>query len=113
MKLLAQLVFHSGKFVAGFAIFAFILLGVIVYPLLVPDPPLKIIGQGTFFPPGIYVNVYDSIGATHYTLNLDKAAERRIASRLGEADRLAIKRWLVGSGLAEDEIDTTNTEQLL
>ena len=113
MKHLVSQIFQSGKFVAGFSIFATILLIVIVYPLIIPDPPLKIIGQGTFFEPGIYVNVYDSIGTTHYTLNLNEAAERRIADRLKDEDRLAIQEWLVGNGMPESEIDTTNTEQLL
>jgi len=87
---------------------------VILYPLIVPYPPLEIISQGTFFPPGIYVNVYDSINAaTHYILNLDDATAKRIASKLKEEDRLAIKEWLVGAGIPENEIDTTDTQKLL
>jgi peptide/nickel transport system permease protein len=114
MKHTLRQVFRSGKFVAGFSIFMAVLLIVILYPLLVKSPPLEIIGRGTFFPPGIYVNVYDSIGAAeHYTLNLDDAAAKRIASRLNEEDRLAMKEWLVASGIPEDEIDTTDTEKLL
>jgi peptide/nickel transport system permease protein len=114
MKHNLQQVFRSGKFVVGFAIFASVLLIVIFYPLFVPYPPLDIISQGTFFPPGIYVNVYDSIGATeHYTLLLDDAAAERIASKLGEEDRLAMKEWLVASGMSEDEIDTADTQKLL
>jgi peptide/nickel transport system permease protein len=113
MKHTLRQVFQSGKFVTGFVIFVAILLGVIIYPLIIPDPPLEIIGQGTFFEPGIYVNVYDSIGSPHYTLNLDVAAEQRIASRLGDEDRLAIQEWLVSSGMPESEIDIANTEQLL
>jgi peptide/nickel transport system permease protein len=113
MKHQLQQIFRSGKFVAGFSIFAAILLIVIVYPLIIPDPPLRIIGQGTFFAPGIYVNVYDSIGSPHYTLDLDAAAERRIGSRLNDEDRLAIQEWLVGNGMPEGEIDIANTEQLL
>ena len=114
MKHTLRQVFHSGKFVVGFSIFVAVLLIVILYPLLVKNPPLEIIGQGTFFPPGIYVNVYDSIGAAeHYTLNLDDAAAKRIASKLKEEDRLAMKEWLVASGMPEDEIDTTDTQQLL
>ena len=114
MKHLFQQAFRSGKFNVGFSIFATIVLFVLIYPLIVPDPPLEIIGQGTFFEPGIYVNVYDSIGSTHYTLNLDNAAEKRIASRLRDQDRLAIQEWLVGTGLLlESEIDIANTEQLL
>jgi peptide/nickel transport system permease protein len=113
MKHLFQQFFQSGKFVTGFSIFVAILLIVIIYPLIIPDPPLEIIAQGTFFEPGIYVNVYDSIGAPQYTLNLDNAAERRIASRLGDEDRLAIQEWLVGNGMSESEIDIANTAQLL
>ena len=113
MKHMLQQIFQSGKFVTGFVIFVAIVLGVIIYPLVVPDPPLKIIAQGTFFEPGIYVNVYDSINTKYYTLNLDEAAERRIANRLGDEDRQAIQTWLVGNGMAENEIDITNTEQLL
>jgi peptide/nickel transport system permease protein len=107
-------VFRSGKFVVGFSVFVAALLIVILYPLIVNNPPLEIIGQGTFFPPGIYVNVYDSIGATtHYILNLDEAAARRIASRLKDEDRLAMQEWLVASGVPEDEIDIADTPKLL
>ena len=113
MRHTLQQIMQSGKFVAGFAILVAILLGVIIYPLFIPDPPLEIIGQGTFFEPGIYVNVYDSISSPHYTLNLDEAAERRIASRFAAEDRQAIQRWLVGAGIPENEIDTADTEGLL
>ncbi len=113
MKFTIQQAFRSGKFITGFSILTTILLILVVYPLFVPDPPLAIIGQGTFFEPGIYVNVYDSIGAPHYTLNLDGAEARRIASRLNDDDRIAMQEWLVAAGVPEAEIDTENTEQLL
>src|SRR5512142_111160 len=113
MKHTLQQVFHSGKFVVGFVIFAAILALVIVYPLIVTDKPLAIIGQGTFFPPGIYVSVYDSLGSSTYTLNLDNAAAKRIASKLSNDDRTAIKDWLVSGGMAAGDIDTANTQQLL
>jgi peptide/nickel transport system permease protein len=113
MKHTFQQIFQSGKFVAGFAIFAAILLVVIIYPLIITDSPLAIIGQGTFFEPGIYVNVYDSIGSPHYTINLDDAAAKRIANKLNDEDRLALQEWLIGAGIPEGEIDITNTEQLL
>ncbi|HRE27552.1 MAG TPA: hypothetical protein PK954_13025 [Anaerolineales bacterium] len=107
-------IFRSGKFVAGFSIFAAILLGSLIYPLIIRDAPLTIIGQGTFFPPGIYVSVYDSVGATTtYTLDIDDAAVNRIASRFNEEDRLAVKEWLVAAGIPEAEIDTADTEKLL
>jgi len=114
MKHTLRQVFRSGKFVVGFAIFVVVLLIVIIYPLLVPYPPLEIISQGTFFPPGIYVNAYDSIGApTHYSLNLDDAAQKRINSKLKEEDRQAMKEWLVAAGVPENEIDTADTEKLM
>ena len=45
MKHTLQQVFRSGKFVFGFFIFVTILLVVIVYPLIIPDAPLTIIGR--------------------------------------------------------------------
>ncbi len=107
-------VFHSGKFVVGFAVFVVLLLIVIIYPLIITDPPLQIIAQGTFFPPGIYVSAFDSINApTTYTLNLDDAAAKRIASKLSPADRLAMKDWLVAAGIPEGEIDITDNAKLM
>ena len=114
MKHLIRQVFHSGKFVFGFVIFVAILLIVIIYPLIITYPPLQIIAQGTFFPPGVYVNVYDSIGAnTTYILNLDDAAAKRIANKLSNDDRLAMKDWLVNFGVPEGEIDIADTAKLL
>jgi peptide/nickel transport system permease protein len=113
MRHTINLVFHSPKFVVGFCIFSFILLTVFVYPLIVRVPPLEILSQGTFLPPGIYVSVYDSINSEPYILNLRNAASRRIASKLTTEDRLAMQEWLVANGLPENEIDTNNTEKLI
>jgi peptide/nickel transport system permease protein len=113
MKHTIRQVFHSGKFVVGFSIFVTILLIVIVYPLIIREAPLAIIGQGTFFPPGIYVSAYDSIGSPTYILNLDNAAAKRIASKLNDQQRADIKDWLVADGVPESEIDTTDTAKLL
>src|SRR5450759_57474 len=113
MKHTIQQVFHSGKFIVGFAIFVAILLIMIVYPLIITDAPLTIIAQGTFFPPGTYVSVYDSIGSPTYILNLDNAAAKRIASKLSNDDRIAMRDWLVADGIPKNEIDINNTEQLL
>jgi peptide/nickel transport system permease protein len=106
-------VFSSTRFVIGFAIFMFLLLMTIIYPLFVTADPLGIIGEGTFFPPGIYVNVFDSIGTEPVTLKLDNAAANRIANKLGDQERADIKEWLVAYGIPEDEIDITDTEKLL
>ncbi len=113
MKHTLRQVFHSGKFVVGFVILAALLLFTVVYPLFVKDPPLQIIGKGTFFPPGVYVNVYDSIASKPYALNLENAEAKRIASKLSEDDRAAMKDWLVLAGVAAGEIDTTDTAKLL
>lgn len=109
-----QQIFKSGKFRVGFIIFMSILILVILYPLLFPYSPLEIISQGSFLPPGIYVNIYDSIGSSqHYILNLDDAAAKRIASKLGDEERLEMQEWLVGFGISEADIDIQDTAKLL
>jgi peptide/nickel transport system permease protein len=109
MKNTIRQVFHSGKFVVGFSIFITLLLIVFVYPLIIKGDPLAIIGQGTFFPPGIYANTFDSINApTTYTLMLDDAGAKRIANKLSNEDRLAMKEWLVSDGIPATEIDTSD-----
>jgi len=114
MKHIIRQVFHSGKFVVGFCIFVTILLIVIIYPLFITDSPLAILGQGTFFPPGIYVSTFDSINSpTTYTLDLNDAAAVRIANKLSSDDRLAIKDWLLVAGIPEDQIDKKKKKKLL
>ncbi len=114
MKHTINQVFHSGKFVVGFTILMTVLLVVFIYPLFMREPPLQIIGQGTFFPPGIYVSSYDTINTpTTYTLNLDDASAKRIANRLSQDDRAAMKEWLVVAGIPESEIDSADTAKLL
>ena len=113
MKHTIRQVFHSGKFDVGFSIFVTILVFVFVYPLIVTDPPLAIIGQGTFFPPGIYVSAYDNIGSPKYMLNLDNAAANRIAGKLNNDDRTAMKDWLMAAGVSQNQIDINNTQQFL
>ncbi len=114
MKHTLRQIFHSGKFVVGFIILAAILLIVLIYPLFVRNAPLEIIGQGTFFPPGIYVSTYDSVNSsTQYTLNLDDATARRIASKLSNDDRQSMKEWLLADGIPASEIDITDTTKLL
>jgi len=113
MKHTLQQVFRSPKFVTGFVIFMAMVLTVIIYPLIVTTPPLQIVAQGTFFEPGTYVNIYDSINSEPYTLKLDDAEEKRVAARLGDKERADLKEWLVGFGIAETEIDIHDTEKLL
>src|SRR5580765_1196636 len=108
LKYTLRQVFRSGKFRVGFMIFTAILLTIVIYPIFVKDPPLGIISRGTFLAPGIYVNLYDSVNSsTRFTLILDKAAERRVAAKLGDAERQAMWKWLVGKGVPEEDIDIT------
>ncbi len=113
MKNTLRQIFHSGKFVVGFSIFMFIVLTVIIFPLFVKIPPLGIISQGTFLPPGIYVSQYDAVGTKPYILNLSDAAAKRIASKLSDSDRAAMNDWLVKAGISADQIDTGDTRALL
>jgi peptide/nickel transport system permease protein len=113
MKNTLQQVFRSGKFLVGFVIFFALLLFVLIYPLIITGKPLTIIAQGTFFPPGIYVSRYDSIGAPTYILNLNDAAAKRLAVKLDDQERQDIKTWLVADGIPAVQIDTTNTIKLL
>ncbi len=113
MKHTLRQVFSSTRFVIGFVIFVLILLTVIVYPLFVRADPLEIIGEGTFFPPGVYVSVFDSIGSSPHTLKLEDASAKRIAGKLGDQERLDMHEWLVAYGISESEIDKADTESLL
>ncbi len=113
MKHTIRQVFHSPKFVIGFSILMAMILLVSIYPLIIRAKPLAILGQGTFFPPGIYVNVYDSISSPMYTIKLDNDAAKRVAGKLGAQQRTDIRDWLVADGIPENEIDIQNTEKLM
>lgn len=113
MKHTIKEIFRSPKFVIGFSILMSIILLVIFYPLFVTANPLQIIGLGTFFEPGIYVNVYDSLGSRYYRLSLDEAAQNRLEAKLGDQERQDMKEWLILFGIPEAEIDTEDTEKLL
>jgi len=107
-------VFRSGKFRVGFVIFAAILLTVLIYPMFVRDTGLTTLSRGTFLAPGVYVNLYDGVtSSTRYTLLLDKTAERRVAAKLSDDDRQAMRKWLIGKGIAENEIDIVDTVKLI
>ena len=112
MKNIVKQAFQSGKFLAGFIIFAIILLTAIVYPIIIRDPPLGILGKGTFFEPGIYVSVLDSVQAKRYTLSLSDAESKRIAAKLGPDERADMRDWLVAAGVPKDGIDVGNLEKL-
>jgi peptide/nickel transport system permease protein len=113
MKHFIRQIFRSPNFVIGFVILVALLLTVFMYPIFVKDPPLGIIGQGTFFPPGVYVSTIDSINSPVFILQLDNATAKRIASKLNSDDRQSMKDWLVEAGIPADQIDIADTAKLL
>ena len=113
MKHTLRQIFRSPNFVIGFAIFMALILFVMIYPLVITDAPLAILGQGTFFPPGTYVSIYDSVNSTPYTLNLQNASTARIESKVSDTDKAAIKDYLVLVGIPETQIDLNDTQKLL
>jgi peptide/nickel transport system permease protein len=113
MKNTIRQVFHSPKFVVGFTIFALVLATLIIYPLIFRGNPLEGIGLGSFFKPGTYVSVYDSVGTESKTMKLPNASEKRLYTKLNDEDRISMMQWLTAVGISEDAIDITDTEGLL
>ena len=104
MKHTLRNIFHSSKFVVGFAIFMFLLVMIIVYPLINPGSPLEQIGVGTFAKPGTYVSLYDAAKTNpdreRETLRLADADDKRLAKALSDSDRVLMVEWL-GSQIPE------------
>src|SRR5690606_9976308 len=114
MKILLRQIFRPGKFLVGFVIFMTIVLTVLIYPLFVKTPPLQTISRGTFLPPGIYVNVFDSMNlANRYTLLREDAAARRIASQLSDQARLSMRDCHVAMEIPDGAIDLEDTASLI
>lgn len=113
MKNTLRQVFHSGKFVIGFVVFVAITLTLIIYPLFNPGDPLKMIGLGTFFKPGTYVSLYDSVGVAPKTLKLEDATDNRLAKVLSDTDKVSMIAWLTAAGVPTDEIDMSDVHSLV
>ncbi len=114
MKNTLRKTLRSPRFLTGLIIYALLLLTMILYPLLAPGSPLDSVGLGTFFKPGTYVSLYDSVGAEKvYTLKLDDAAAKRVASKLSADDLASMKEWLILFGMPDEAVDTGNTQVLL
>ncbi|MEY8353087.1 ABC transporter permease [Lachnospiraceae bacterium 54-53] len=113
MKNQIKQIFHSPKFVIGFGIFTALLLITVIYPLVVTEDPLQMIGQGNFFKPGIYVAVAEAVNAEPYTLNIDSSAGR-LEKDLDMEDRAAMADWLVRfAGVSAEETDVTDAAGLV
>ena len=76
MKNQIKQIFHYPKFVIGFVIFLVIFLITLLYPLFVTEDPLKMLGKGNFFKPGVYIAVSDVVRTDTYPLNLDPTTNR-------------------------------------
>ena len=113
MKNTLRQIFHSSKFVGGFAIFMTILVIMFVYPLINPGNPLEQIGIGTFAPPGTYVSLYDAVITDTETLRLPGADDRRIAAALSAEDRVAMIEWFTVMGIDVSELDVEDTDAML
>ncbi len=114
MKNTIKQVFHSGKFLAGFIIFAALLLFVILYPLIVTEDPLAMVGSGNFFPPGTYISISDVAGTNKtYKLNVDTSAAN-LEAALDTDTRALMADWLEKYGGVDiSEIDVTDAEGLV
>ena len=99
MKHTLRNIFHSSKFVVGFAIFMFLLVMIIVYPLINPGSPLEQIGVGTFARPGTYVSLYDAVKTSPETLRIQDADEKRMANALTTEDKVAMLEWFSAVGV--------------
>lgn len=113
MKNTLRQIFHSPKFVVGFAIFVAILLTIFIYPLINPGDPLEMIGVGTFARPGAYVSMYDALKTDTETLRLADADDNRIAKALGAEDRVAMVEWFSTMGIDVSGLDIEDTDALL
>lgn len=107
-------VFHSGKFLVGFIVFALILLTIFIYPMFVTYDPLEMVGQGNFFPPGTYISVEEAAGDAAYRLNMAMDVSAKLDSALSINDRSEMQQWLIKyAGVAEADIDVTDAESLV
>ncbi len=117
MKSTLRNVFHSSKFVTGFVIFLFLMVMIIVYPLINPGSPLEQIGVGTFARPGTYVSLYDAAKTNpdreRETLRLPDAEDKRLARALSDSDRVLMVEWLGLKGVNLEDVDYSDTEELL
>lgn len=113
MKNTLRQIFHTGKFVAGFSIFMSMLVFVIIYPLINPGNPLEQIGLGTFFEPGTYVNVYDTVDTDPETFKIKDADQIRLFASLKPEDRVEMVVWFDAAGVDITGLDINDTEALL
>lgn len=113
MKNTLRQVFHSPKFVVGFIIFMSVFMTIVIYPLLSPGNPLQMLGLGSFFKPGTYISLYDTVDSKSTTMKLPNAEQNRLDGILSDEDRISMMQWLTATGVPESEINLEDAEALI
>lgn len=112
MKNTLKQVFHSGKFLTGFIIFVFILGMCIIYPLVVTNDPLEMVGNGNFYEPGTYISQEEAALDDGYSMNMD-ASDTKLQIALDIDDLANMQSWLLKyGGVNEADIDVTDIEKM-
>ncbi len=112
MKNTLKQVFHSGKFLTGFIIFVFILGMCIIYPLVVTNDPLEMVGNGNFYEPGTYILQEEAALDDGYSMNMD-ASDTKLQIALDIDDLANMQSWLLKyGGVNEADIDVTDIEKM-
>lgn len=113
MKNTLKQVFHSGKFLFGFGIFLFILLVIFIYPVIITNNPLEMVGNGNFFKPGTYISQEGAALGKTYKLNIE-AGNAKLGAAVSMNDRAEMAEYLEKyAGLSISEIDVTDVESLI
>ncbi|MFA9377454.1 MAG: ABC transporter permease [Lachnotalea sp.] len=113
MKNQIKQIFSSPKFVIGFVIFMALLLMTIIYPFVITDDPLTMLGQGNFFKPGTYIAVADTVNTETYTLNIDVSTDK-LENNIELEDRAAMADWLEKyADVSINDIDVTDAKGLV
>ena len=111
MKNTLRQIFHSTKFVIGFAIFLVIFLTSVIYPIFVTYDPLEMVGNGNFFKPGTYISQKDTVEAESYTLKLE-LENAGVAGKLTAKELEDMRTWLSEYGEVS-EAKGADAEELL
>lgn len=107
-------VFRSPKFLVGFFLFIAVLLTCIIYPLIITDDPLAMVGNGNFYAPGTYVNQEDVIYASGELMNIQRDPTAYLEATLTQTNIDDIRAWLKKcTEIAPEEIDDADIETLV
>ena len=107
-------VFHSPKFLVGFFLFVAVLLTCLIYPLIVTDDPLAMIGNGNFYKPGTYVNQEDVVYASGNMMNVQRDPTAALEGTLTQTNIDDMRTWFKKcTDIAPEEIDSADLATLV